>query len=64
MHLWQKVPFVLAYFQASDALRPENSDSDGKDALFGVDTIITILQEIVINVISPGTHSLQYELDV
>jgi hypothetical protein len=45
MHLWQKVPFVLAYFQASDAPRPENSDSDGKDALFGVDTQITILQE-------------------
>jgi hypothetical protein len=43
--IWQKVPFVLTYFQASDALRPENSDSDGNDALFGVDTQITILQE-------------------
>jgi hypothetical protein len=34
MHLWQKVPFVLACFQASAAPRPENSDSDKKDALF------------------------------
>jgi hypothetical protein len=39
----QKVPFVLACFQASAAPRPENSNSDEKDALFGLDTQITIL---------------------
>jgi hypothetical protein len=37
------VPFVLDCFQASAAPRPENSDSDEKDALFGRDTQITIL---------------------
>jgi hypothetical protein len=42
MHLCQKVSFVLAYFQASAAPRPENSDSDVKDALFGLDTQITV----------------------
>jgi hypothetical protein len=42
VHLCQKVPFVLACFQASAAPRPENSDSDGKDALFGLDTQITV----------------------
>jgi hypothetical protein len=31
-----------AYFQASAAPRPENSISDEKDALFGLDTQITI----------------------
>jgi hypothetical protein len=36
------VPFVLACFQASAAPRPENSDSDEKDALFGLDTKIAI----------------------
>jgi hypothetical protein len=40
VHLCQKVPFVLACFQASAAPRPENSDK--KDALFGLDTQITI----------------------
>jgi hypothetical protein len=39
----QKVPFVLACFQASAVLRPETSDSDEKDALFGLDTQITII---------------------
>jgi hypothetical protein len=39
----QKVPFVLACFQASAAPRPENSDSDEKDVLFGLDTQITII---------------------
>jgi hypothetical protein len=41
--LWQKVPFILACFQASAAPRPENSDSDEKDALFALDTQITIV---------------------
>jgi hypothetical protein len=36
------VPFILTYFQASAAPRPENSDPDEKDALFGFDTQITI----------------------
>jgi hypothetical protein len=39
----QKVPFVLTCFQASAAPRPENSDSDEKDVLFGFDTQITII---------------------
>jgi hypothetical protein len=39
------VPFALACFQASAAPRRENSDSDEKDALFGLDTQITILGE-------------------
>jgi hypothetical protein len=39
----QKVLFVLACFQASAAPRPENSDSAEKDALFALDTQITIL---------------------
>jgi hypothetical protein len=34
---------VLAYFQASAAPRLENPDSDEKDALFGLDTQITIV---------------------
>jgi hypothetical protein len=42
VHLCQKVPFVLAYFQASAAPRPENSHSDEKDTLFGLNTQITI----------------------
>jgi hypothetical protein len=33
-------------FQASAAPRPENSDSDEKDALFGLDAQITILIHI------------------
>jgi hypothetical protein len=32
----QKGPFVLACFQASATPRPENSDSNEKDALFGL----------------------------
>jgi hypothetical protein len=32
---------VLAWFQASAVPRPENSNSDEKDALFGLDTQIT-----------------------
>jgi hypothetical protein len=32
------LPFVLVCFQASIAPRPENSDSDENDALFGLDT--------------------------
>jgi hypothetical protein len=42
VHLYQQASFVLACFQASAAPRPENSDSDGKDALFGLDIEITI----------------------
>jgi hypothetical protein len=34
--------FVFACFQASAAPRPENADSDEKDALFGLDTQVTI----------------------
>jgi hypothetical protein len=45
----QKVPFTLACFQASAAPRPENSDSEEKDALFGLDTQITILLLTVLN---------------
>jgi hypothetical protein len=37
------VLFVLACFQASAAPRPENSYSVEKDALFALDTQITIL---------------------
>jgi hypothetical protein len=37
------VPFVLACFQVSAPPRLENPDSDKKDALFGLDTQITIL---------------------
>jgi hypothetical protein len=43
MHLYQKVPFVLACFQASAAPRLENPDSDEKDALFGLDTLCSLL---------------------
>jgi hypothetical protein len=46
VHLCQKVPFVVACFQVSAAPRPENSDSDEKDALFGLGTQITILKDI------------------
>jgi hypothetical protein len=42
VHLCQKVPFVLACFQASAAPRPENTDSDKKYVFFGLDTQITI----------------------
>jgi hypothetical protein len=41
VHLCQKVLFVLACFQASAMPRPENSDSDEKDALFGLDTLMS-----------------------
>jgi hypothetical protein len=46
MNLCQKVPFVLACFQASATPRLENSDTDEKDALFGLDTQITILETL------------------
>jgi hypothetical protein len=36
------VPFARVCLQASAAPRPENSNSDEKDALFGLDTQITI----------------------
>jgi hypothetical protein len=36
------MPFVLAYFQVSAAPRLENPNLDKKDALFGLDTQITI----------------------
>jgi hypothetical protein len=42
VHLDQKVPFVLACFQVSAAPPLEKPDSDEKDALFGLDTQITI----------------------
>jgi hypothetical protein len=42
VHLGQKVPFVLACFHYSSALRLENPDSAEKDVLFGFDTQITI----------------------
>jgi hypothetical protein len=37
------MPFVLVCFQASAAPRPENSDPNEKDALFGLNTQITTL---------------------
>jgi hypothetical protein len=41
--------YVLACFQASAAPRPENSDSDEKDALFGgLDSQITIFAELIV----------------
>jgi hypothetical protein len=43
VHLCQKVPFVLACLQTSAAPRPENTDSDEKDAFFSLDTQITLL---------------------
>jgi hypothetical protein len=43
VHLCQKVPFVLACFQASAAPRLENPDSNEKDALFGLDSQITVI---------------------
>jgi hypothetical protein len=46
VHLCQKVPLVLACFQASAAPRPENSNSGEKDALYGLDTQITILKSL------------------
>jgi hypothetical protein len=46
VHLDQKVPFVLACFQASAVPRSENLDSDEKDALFGLDTQIAITPEV------------------
>jgi hypothetical protein len=42
----KKVPFVVAYFQVSATPRPEISDADEKDALFGLDTQITILETL------------------
>jgi hypothetical protein len=38
-----KSVFCPCVFQASAAPRPENANSDEKDALFGLDTQITIL---------------------
>jgi hypothetical protein len=38
----QKVPFILACFQVPAAPRLEDTDSDEKYALFGLDTQITI----------------------
>jgi hypothetical protein len=38
----KKVPFVLACFQVSAAPPLENPYSDEKDALFGLDTQITM----------------------
>jgi hypothetical protein len=43
VHLGQKVPLVFACFQVSAPPRLETLDSDKKDALFGLDTQITIL---------------------
>jgi hypothetical protein len=43
MHLDQKVPFVLACFQVSAPPRLANPSSEKKDALFGLDTQITVL---------------------
>jgi hypothetical protein len=43
VHLCQKLPFVLACLKTSAAPWPENSDSDEKDVLFGLDTQITIV---------------------
>jgi hypothetical protein len=48
LHGCQKVTFVLACFQASAAPRPENTDSDEKDALFGLDT--QIMSGIFLNI--------------
>jgi hypothetical protein len=42
VHLCQKLPFVHACFQASAAPPPENSESDEKDALFGLYSQTTI----------------------
>jgi hypothetical protein len=39
VHLCQKVLFILACFKP----RPENPASNEKDALFGLDTQITVL---------------------
>jgi hypothetical protein len=38
----KKIPFILACFQASYAPRPENSNSNEKDALFGLGRQINI----------------------
>jgi hypothetical protein len=48
VRLYQKVPFVRACFQASAAPRQENPDSNEKDALFGLDTQITIYSLLII----------------
>jgi hypothetical protein len=45
VQLCQKVPFDLACFQTSAAPRPENSDPQGKDELFDLDTKITFCTE-------------------
>jgi hypothetical protein len=50
VHLCQKVPFVLACFEPSAAPRPKNSDSNRKDPLFGLDTQITIIFKLALNV--------------
>jgi hypothetical protein len=41
--LSQKVPFLLACFEASAAPRTENPNSNEKNALFALDTQITII---------------------
>jgi hypothetical protein len=51
VNLCQKVPFVLACFQASAAPQPENSDSDEKDALLCLNTQITIFLELLKDVL-------------
>jgi hypothetical protein len=43
VHLCQKVPYVLAYLQASAAPQLENPDSNEKDTHFDLDTEITII---------------------
>jgi hypothetical protein len=48
VHLCQKVPFVLACFQTSAAPRPENLDSDEKDALFGFDSQLLLLFQMIV----------------
>jgi hypothetical protein len=52
----QKVSFVLACFQASAAPRPENPNSDEKDALFGLDTQMTTYFRILFLVFSVTKH--------
>jgi hypothetical protein len=48
VHLCQKVPCVFRCFQASAAPRPENSDSDEKDELFGLGPQITISRKYLV----------------
>jgi hypothetical protein len=46
VRLCQKVPFVLACFQASAAPQPENSDSTKKGALFALFFVRTVLTTV------------------